>query len=205
MVNLVLAFHNVNPLTAPEQTLPNIEDHDDYLWEGIDFGSVVLPSYPQDQEAIDRFEGLSAPPGSTIAPSTVTVSVVNGTSQSGEDGVVASQLHSLGYHVVGTGIASPVGTIAQAIVYYSRGHQLDAERLVQSLSGMVSMAEGPTQDGADVTLVTGTNFSVSVHVHHSGQPGTTTTTAPNPYPVLGAPSPAIQSLPSYDPRACPSS
>jgi len=201
MVNLILAFHNVNPLTAPEQTLPNIEDHNDYLWDGIDFGSVVLPSYPQDQEAIDRFEGLSASPGLKTAPGTVTVSVVNGTSQAGDEGLVASRLQSLGYHVVGTGTSTPVGPISQAIVYYSHGHQLDAERVVQSLSGMVSMAEGSTQDGADVTLVTGTNFSVTVH--HSGSPATTTTTVANPYPVLGPPSAAMQSLPSYDPRACP--
>jgi hypothetical protein len=32
---------------------------------------------------------------------------------------------------------------------------------------------------------------------------TTLTTLPPPAPTLGSPSPAIQSLPSYDPRACP--
>ena len=205
MVNLILAFHGVNPLTAPQQTLPSIEDHDDYLWEGIDFGSVVLPSYPQDQEAIDQFEGLSAPPGSDIAPSAVSVSVVSGTGAD-DEGVVASRLQSLGYHVVGTGTATPVGPISQAIVYYRRGHLLDAERLLQSLSGMVSMAQGTTQDGADVTLVTGSNFSVKVKppAHHRASHGPTTTTVPNPYPVLGPPSAAVQTLPTYDPRACTS-
>ena len=205
MVNLLLAFHGVNPLSAPEQTLPNIEDHDDYLWEGIDFGSVVLPSYPQDQEAIDRFEGLSSAPGSKIAPSAVSVSVVNGTDRDGDEEVVASHLGSLGYRIVGTGTSTPVGPISQAIVYYSRGHGIDAERLIQSLSGMVSMAEGPTQDGADVTLVTGSNFSVEVPGRSGSSPSSTTSTVPNPYPVLGPPSSAIQPLPSYDPRACPSS
>ncbi|HXY45856.1 MAG TPA: LytR C-terminal domain-containing protein, partial [Acidimicrobiales bacterium] len=208
MVHLVLAFHNVNPLSAPEQTLPNVEDHDDYLWEGIDFGSVVLPWYPQDQAAIDRFEGVSTPPGSSIPPSAVSVSVVNGTSDPGEDSAVAGRLATLGYHVVGTGASTPVGPISQAIVYYSRGHQLEAERFVQSLSGIVSMAEGHTLDGTDVMLVTGTNFSVNVPVHHRTAPTSTTattTTVPNPWPVLSPPSSAIQSLPFYDPRACPSS
>ena len=205
MVKLILAFHDVNPLTAPEQTLPNVEDHNDYTWNGIDFGSVVLPSYPQDQEAVDQFEGISVPPGANIAPHAVSVSVVSGTYVTGDEGVVASRLASLGYKIVGTGTSTPVGPISQAIVYYSRGHQLDAERLVQSLSGIVSMAEGPTQDGADVTLVTGSNFSVKVPAHHGGSPGPTTTTVPNPYPVLSPPSAAIQALPAYDPRACPSS
>jgi LCP family protein required for cell wall assembly len=205
MVNLILTFHDVNPLTAPEQTLPNVEDYDDYIWQGIDFGSVVLPSYPKDQVAIDQFEGVSAGPGSTIDPNTVSVSVVNGTSQTGDESVAAARLQALGYHVVGTGTATPVGPISQAIVYYARGHQLDAERVVESLSGIVSMAEGPTSDGADVTLVTGSNFSVLVPGHHHGPPGTTTTTVPPSDPVLGPTSSAVQALPSYDPRACPTS
>jgi LCP family protein required for cell wall assembly len=204
MVKLILAFHQVNALAAPQQTLPNIEDHNDYLWDGIDFGSVVLPSYPQDQRAIDKFEGLSVPPASKIAPTAVSVSVVNGTGRAGQQNIIASHLRSLGYHMAGEGTATPVGPISEAIVYYGRGHQLDAERVVQSLRGIVSMAEGPTRDGADVTLVTGTNFSVSVP-GHGGSGRHTTTTVTNPYPVLGSPSSAIQSLPSYDPRACPSS
>jgi len=205
MVDLILAFHGVNPLAAPQQTFPTIEDHNDYLWEGIDFGSVVLPSYPQDQKAIDKFEGLSAPPGSKIAPSAVSVSVVNGTDKTGEEAVVASRLASLGYRIVGTGTSAPVGPISQATVYYSRGHLLEAERVAQSLGGIVSMAEGPTRDGADVMLVTGSQFSVKVPGHHVHHAGPTTTTIPNPYPVLSPASAAVQPLPSYDPRACPNS
>ncbi len=205
MVDLILAFHSVNPLAAPQQTLPTIEDHDDYLWEGIDFGSVLLPSYPQDQKAIDKFEGVSVAPGSKISPSSVSVSVVNGSYKTGEETGVATHLASLGYRIVGTGTSTPVGPISQAIVYYSRGHVLDAERLSQSLRGMVSMAEGPTQDGADVTLVTGSQFSVRLPSHHVRRVGPTTTTVPNPYPVLSPASAAVQPLPSYDPRACPNS
>jgi len=205
MVDLILAFHSVNPLAAPQQTLPTIEDHDDYLWEGIDFGSVLLPSYPQDQKAIDKFEGLSKPPGAEIAPSAVTLSVVNGTYKTGEEGVVASRLASLGYRIVGTGTSTPVGPISQTIVYYSRGHLLEAERVLQSLGGMVSMAEGPTRDGADVMVVTGSKFSVKVRGHHVHHARPTATTIPNPYPVLSAASSAVQPLPRYDPRACPNS
>ena len=202
MVKLVLAFHGVNPLAAPEQTLPNIEDHEDYLWNGIDFGSVVLPSYPQDQEAIDRFEGFSTPPASQIVPSAVSVSVLNGTGSAGQGSAIASHLRSLGYRVAGEGTAGSVGPISEATVYYSRGHVLDAERVVQSLRGIVSMAEGPTTDGAEVTLVTGSNFSVSPPGGGSKPPRRAT----NPsYSVLGPPSSAVQSLPFYDPRACSTS
>lgn len=204
MVNLVLAFHDTDPLSAPESTLPNIEDHDDYIWEGIDFGSVVLPTEPQDQAAVDAFEGEKTSPGASVPPSSVKVAVVNGTSDGSQGGTVASQLTSLGYHVVGSGSTPPVGPISQAIVYYRKGHVLQAERLVQSLSGMVSMAQGHPTDGADVMLVTGTNFRVNVPRHHPSGSHTSTTVA-NPYPILGPPSAAVQALPSYDPRACTSS
>jgi LCP family protein required for cell wall assembly len=196
MVNLVVAFHSANVGAAPEATLPTIEDSQDYMFQGYDFGSVLLPSYPQDQEAIDRFEGVSAPPGSSIAPSSVSVSVVNGTDDYGEETSVASQLSSLGFHVLGTSTSTPVGPISEAIVYYRPGHLDAAERLVRSLHGMVSMAEGPTQDGAEVSLVTGSDFSV---VLPRKQP--TSTTVPS---VLAPTTPALQPLPSYDPRACPS-
>jgi LCP family protein required for cell wall assembly len=209
MVNLVLTFHAVNPGAAPEATIPNIEDTQDYIFQGYDFGSVVLPSYPQDQEAIDQFEGLSAPPGSNVDPKSVSVSVVNGTFSQGDEQLAASRLASLGYHVVGTSTSTPVGPISEAIVYYSRGHLLDAERVVQSLGGIVSMAEGPTQDGADVSLVTGSNFSIATPRKAKPKPpsGTTpiSTTTPSAFTVLGPVSSAVQPLPAYDPRACPTS
>ena len=84
MVDLLRVFHSTNVGTAPEYTLPNIENFADYLYEGYDYGSVVLPTYPQDQQAIDRFLGLTTPPGSAVAPSSVTVSVMDGTGTAGQ-------------------------------------------------------------------------------------------------------------------------
>lgn len=216
MINLVLAFHSVNPNTAPQTTLPNIEDHTDYIYEGYDYGSVVLPSYPQDQQAVDSFLGLSSPPGSHIAPHSVTVSVLDGMSDPATASTTSAKLAALGFKVRGIGSTTAVGPLAETIVYYSRGHLLDAERVMQSLSGIVSMARGSTSDGADVTVVTGSNFAVRAPQHR--KPGTPTSSPPPttqpgaatppggsgpPGAVLEAPSPPTQQLPSYDPRACP--
>jgi LCP family protein required for cell wall assembly len=202
MVRLVLALHDVNVATAPQLTMPNIEDTQDYLWNGIDFGSVVLPSFPQDQLTVDKFEGLSTPPGSVLTPSSISVSVTNGTDIANDQLNYAERLKTLGFHLTGTGTTTPVGPISETVVYYSPGHLLDAERVTQSLAGIVSMAQGHTLDGADVSIVTGSNAFVrlpSTHhtTHHSG------TVKSNPYPVLTPVSNAAQALPSYDPRACP--
>ncbi|MGD0286461.1 MAG: LCP family protein [Acidimicrobiales bacterium] len=218
MVDLLRAFRSTNITTVPELTMPNIENFADYMYEGYDYGSVVLPTYPQDQQAVDNFLGLKAPPGSAVAPGSVTVSVMDGTGTAGQATTTADQLSSLGFHVVGTGSATPVGPISETVVYYAPGHLLDAQRVVEDLHGIVAMAEGTTDAGADVTVVTGSDYSVAVN--HAPVQGTTATTVdptattvdPTATTVelasastLGPPSPAVQPLPSYDPRACPSS
>ena len=72
-----------------------------------------------------------------------------------------------------------------------------AERVAQSLSGIVSMAEVPTATGgADVTVIAGTTF-------HVVKPGTHHVGLPSGISTLGPVSSAVQSLPAYDPRACP--
>jgi len=217
MVDLLRAFHSTNIATVPELTMPNIENFADYIYEGYDYGSVVLPTYPQDQQAIDRFLGLTKPPGSTVAPWSFTVSVADGTGTPSQASSTAGQLSSLGFHVVGTAVATPVGPISETVVYYRQGRLGDAERLVQDLHGIVAMAEGPTDLGADVTVVTGSDYSVTAVHHSTGATtttaagsttttvATTTTTTVPSASTLGPPSPAVQSLPSYDPRACPSS
>jgi LCP family protein required for cell wall assembly len=218
MVDLLRVFRSTNIGTVPELTMPNIENFADYMYEGYDYGSVVLPTYPQDQQAIDEFLGLKAPPGAAVAPGSVTVSVLDGTGTTGQATTTAAQLSSLGFHVVGTGSATPIGPISETVVYYAPGHLLGAERVVEDLQGIVAMAEGPTDAGADVTVVTGSNYSVLAD--HAAATGTTATTADptatttvelmsatvelTSASTLGPPSPAVEPLPSYDPRACPS-
>jgi hypothetical protein len=223
MVDLLRAFHSTDIAAVPELTMPNIENFADYIYEGYDYGSVVLPTYPQDQKAIDKFLGLAKPPASAVAPGSFTVSVTNGTGIAGQANATADQLSSAGFHLVGTSSATSIGPISETVVYYAPGRQLDAERVLESIHGIVAMAPGATDAGADVTVVTGSDYSLQVpHGATTGKKTTgkkttsststtttvattttTTTTTQPPASTLGPPSPAVQSLPSYDPRACP--
>ena len=92
MVDLLRAFHSTKIATVPELTMPNMENFADYIYEGYDYGSVVLPTYPQDQQAIDEFLGLKTPPGSVVAPGSFTVSVMDGTGTAGQATTTAGQL-----------------------------------------------------------------------------------------------------------------
>jgi LCP family protein required for cell wall assembly len=222
MVNLILGFHSTNPNKAPQNTLPNIEDHADYMYEGYDYGSVVLPSYPQDQQAIDQFLELSAPPGSTVNPASFTVRVLDGYNDSASAASTATKLRTLGYHVTGTGTWPAVGPISETVIEYAPGHLADAESLLSHFKGIVSMTEAPTKaisgsdvptsQGADVTVITGSNFSiVSAHAastgHHQSGSGLTSTPVTPSAPssaesLLGPVSSAKDPTPPYDPRSC---
>lgn len=229
MVNMILDFHSVNINKSPQTTLPNIEDHADLMYEGYDYGSIVFPSYPQDQQAIDQFLQLPSPPGSSIKPSSFTVRVLDGYNDPTTAASTVTKLRALGYKVTSTGTWPAVGPLSETVIEYAPGHLLDAESLLSKFSGIVSMtvaptkavsgSDVPTSGGADVTVITGSNFSIakpstggaSGGTHHSGSgssSGSLTSTPATPsapsssVSMLGPVSSAKDPTPSYDPRAC---
>jgi LCP family protein required for cell wall assembly len=215
MLGTVLTFHGVNPNAAPQQTMPVIVDAENYLAGGYDYGSVELTSEPQDQQAVDTFVGVSADSDTMTrrplpAAKTITVSVLNGTGITGQAGSTGSSLSTLGLDVVGTGDSTPVGAISETTVTYSAGHQAAAERVAHDLSGAVVMGLGHTADGADVTVVTGTDFSVNASSSSATAGAATTGTAASftsssASAVLAAPTSPTQALAPFDPRSCTAS
>jgi len=215
MLGTILTFHGVNPDQAPEETMPVIVDADTYLASGLDYGSVELTSQPQDLQVVDGFLGV-APGRDTMtgralpAPHLVTVAVLNGTGITGQAAATATALGALGLDVVGRGNAPPVGAISETTVTYAAGHEAAAERVAHDLSGAVVMGLGPTADGADVTVATGTDFSVDTPTTPSSTgavtpapPGTGTASAASA--VLAPPTAPTQALAPFDPRSCTAS
>ncbi len=234
MASLALTFHGINPNSVPTNTLPVLNHYysgySGYIYNGGNYGDILMPYEPTDQQAIDAFLGQSDPPGTNIAPQSVTVAVLNGTGASGQAAQTSSQLQSIGYNVVGTGNSTPVANFSETVVYYKPGEITAAESVMSHLSGVVAMSQGPTTDGSDVTVVTGSDFSVTGIPSTSGTtsssstspatgssaptapaPGTPSGTGPshnwNPVPGLSSNHYSLivssHTLPSYDPRACP--
>jgi LCP family protein required for cell wall assembly len=215
MLGTVLTFHGVNPNAAPQQTLPVIVDVEDYLSGGYNYGSVELTSQPQDLQVVDSFLGVAPDhdtmTGKPLPPApTITVSVLNGTGISNQAGSTATALRALGLDVVGTGDSAPAGAVSETTVTYSTGHEAAAERVAHDLNGAVVMGLGSTANGADVTVVTGSDFSVRTVSAPSGATGTTsgtvaTSTASTNSSVLAPPTPPTQPLAPFDPRSCTAS
>ena len=219
MLGLVLTFHGVNPASAPQQTLPVMVDPSlSYHFKGYDYGSVEFLSQPNDMQIVQHF--LGAPPGGDTmtgkalpAPSSIRVSVLNGTGRTGQAGQTQTALQALGYNVVGAGDTTSSSSPSETIVYYSSSsHLAEAEQVMRSLSGAVSLGQGPTANGADVTVVTGSDFSVvapagaktasgSAAGSPSGATGPTTHSAS----PLAPPTSANEALAPFDPRSCTAS
>jgi len=227
MVNMILDFHGVNADKAPQLTLPvQIDQFGSYLYKGAYYGDIEFPSNVQDNQVIDQFLGIG-PTTDTMtgkalpAPSTVTVSVLNGSGVANQATDTSAALKGLGFTMVGLGDSPPVGAQAETVVYYAHRNAADqaaAQAVATSMSGAVITALGPTADGAQVTVVTGSQFAVnppaqpttpatgvsgSSSAPAAAAPSTSTATTAPSSGAFQSPTAAVSPLQPWDPRACP--
>jgi LCP family protein required for cell wall assembly len=244
MINLVLTFHGINPFGAPELTVPVMESAiNQYFYEGGAYGNVEFPSEPQDVNVIDQFLG-TGPDANTLngeplpGPATVAVSIENGSGIYSAGQKAASGLQALGFDVIGVSTTSPVGEQAETVVEYAQdtpAEEAAAQLVARSISGQVVMALAPTSSGsatttssappssagAQVTVITGSDFSVNAPAPPptttttttaakpkkgttttTTVPPTTTTTTTTTVPDFAPASQAVQPLAPWDPRSC---
>jgi LCP family protein required for cell wall assembly len=223
MVNLALTFHGTNAFDVPQLTMPvEVGSFGQYYYEGGGYGDVEFPAEPEDQAVTDQFLGVSSTTdtmngGQLPAPAAVTVSIVDGSGISSAATTAEDGLRALGFHVVGTGVAAPVGSEAETVVQYAAATPADeaaAQAVAHVVTGQVIMAVGPTTDGAEVTVVTGSDFSLNpppaptttTTTTPAGAPTTapvapttTTTTVPEGFDAVTAP---VEPLQPWDPRSC---
>ena len=242
MISLVLGYHDVDVTTAPQLTLPvAVDQFGSYSYQGGSYGDVEFPVEPQDHTAVDQFLGLSSgnedtySGGALPAPSSVTVSVMNGTGAYNQATDTASSLAALGFKTGTVGDVSAVGQEAETVVYYSSKSPAElaaAQVVANSMSGAVIMADDASQvsPGSQVTVVTGTDFAVNAPTgattpasaggasgtgsgSGSGSATSTTTTTSDSGSsgntgnsgAFAAPTATVEPLAPWDPRSCTAS
>ena len=206
MVHLARTFAHTQIGNVPQFTYPVTDvETGSLLYQGYYYGDVVFPVQPNGVEAINTI--FDVPPGDSPftgqklpTPSSIKVSVENGTGATNQAAVVAVPLHRLGFDVVSTGDVTPDGPVSETVVWYGgsppppngdwKSPQLAAAQAVLAeLQGPAILGYNPKDvtPGAEVTVQTGTGLSVSAPVtkaptttttlkKHSG---TTTTIAPS--------------------------
>jgi len=165
LVSLALTYSHVNPGSIPTTTLPVIIPNGTFhdLANPTNYqapGSIVLPYQPNDLTQISKFLGSSAIDYQAVKPSSVTVSVLNGSGVTNEAAQTASALRALGYQVQGTGNATYAGSDSEAVVSYRPGDLAMGEKVLSSLTGQAIMAQGPSSQAADVVVTTGSTLAV---------------------------------------------
>ncbi len=186
LADLALTYHSININKAPQLTLPvMVGTFGTYIYQGGDFGYIEFPTEPLDHNVVDRFLGVQAGTNTMTgaplpAPSTVTVSVVDGTGTPSTATAASAGLGRLGFHVVAGGSTTPVAQQSETLVTYAQQTPADeaaAQAVADSLSGAVILDLGPTTSGAQVTVTTGTSFSVDATAAAGGTvPASTATT-----------------------------
>jgi LCP family protein required for cell wall assembly len=221
MLNLVLTYHSVNVDAAPQLTLPVAEDtFGSYQYKGGNYGDIEFPVQPTDQSVVDSFLGITPAVNSMTGaalpkPANVTVSVDNGTGVTDQASTTSSALGALGFHMMQLGDTTPVGQEAETVVYYgvkSPTVEAAAQVVARSISGAVTLGYNPSMvlGGAEVTVVTGTDFSVNppkaaaTTTTSAAAPTTTTTTTPDSS-LFAPPTSSNEALKPWDPRSCTAS
>ncbi len=231
MLNLVLNFHGVNAATAPQFTLPvQVDQFGIYYYKGYAYGNVEFPSQVEDRQVIGQFLGIG-PNTDTLTgqplpdPTAVTLSVLNGTGVFDQATTTSAAFKADGYQITGVGDSPSVGSEAETVINYNPkapGSEAAAERVARSMTGSVIIAAGTTVDGAMVTVITGTQFTVLPPVANptvvagggstSTTPGaattaptmatSTTTTTVDPNAPFMPPTAPVEKLAAWDPRSC---
>lgn len=208
LLGLVTTYHSINPNAIPTATLP-VAYANNYVYRGANYGDVVMPVQPLDQQVIDTFLGRTPPPTTPASRAGVKVEVLNGSGIPGRGHQVAAQLQSGGFTVSNIGTTTVTGSPAETIVYYRPGHLAEAQQLAAALGGEAILGRRPLSTTADVQLVVGSNLTIAPPATASSSASPTPSSSPTTAPAPVATSPVApvvpphRTLPWYDPRACP--
>jgi LCP family protein required for cell wall assembly len=188
IVSLVLAFRSLQPTQLPTYTIPTTP-------ATVGGAAVLEMQQPQAQQLISQFlatgsqssSSTTQPSAPEVAPSSVTVQVLNGSGVSGQAATAAGDLRGAGFVVSGTGNASTFHH-TQSVILYAPSNLAKAQALRSRLVGGAQLQADSTVAGADVDLVTGSSYQgVSSSAHAPAAPGAT---------------PTESQPPAFDPHAC---
>ncbi len=190
MVGLARTFAHTQIANVPQFTYPVATvTSGPLLYQGYDYGDVVFPVEPNGVQAIDQiFDVTSSENSFTGAPlpkpSSVRVTVENGTGATNQAAAIANPLHNRGFDVVSTGDVASNGPISETVVWYGgppppkngdwvSANLAAAQTVLAQLEGPVILGYNPHEvtPGAEVTVQTGTGISIKPNVA-----ATTTTT-----------------------------
>jgi LCP family protein required for cell wall assembly len=203
MLKLAKIYKNFNPDSTPTATLPTV---------GANIGgaSVLLLVKTESTAVINAWEGIgtgqqgstvTSPngPAVTIAPASISVSVLNGTGRTGEAGKATTGLRDLGFNasIGGNGRADNFN-YASPVIRYGAGGQAAAQQVQRDVAGGAILQSDPALTGTSLVFVTGATFTGASAPGAAGSTGTSATPVSGFTPVApGTPATSSQAQPPF--------
>jgi LCP family protein required for cell wall assembly len=182
MASLAEKFAHTSITNVPQFTYPVSDVNsgaDGLLYQGYSYGDVVFPVQPTGQEAVNTIFGIKRGYNSFTdkllpSPSSIKLTVENGTGITNQAAEIANPLRAKGYNLLSTGDVTSDGPISETIVWYggppppASGNwtspaQAAAQSVLAQLQGPAILGYNPSMvtAGATVTVQTGDGLTVS--------------------------------------------
>jgi LCP family protein required for cell wall assembly len=193
MASLAENFAHTSISNVPQFTYPvsDVESGaDGLLYQGYSYGDVVFPVQPNGLQAVNTIFGIKPGYNSFTdkllpSPSSIKLTVENGTGITNQAAEVANPLRAKGYDVLSTGDVTPDGPVSETTVWYggppppksgnwNSPAQAAAQSVLDQLQGPAILGYDPSMvtAGASVTVQTGDGLTISA----AAKSTTTTTT-----------------------------
>ncbi len=182
MVSLAETFAHTSIAGVPQDTYPITDvETGSLLYQGYYYGDVVFPVQPNGLKAVNAIFGVKPGYNSFTdeplpAPSSIKLTVENGTGATNQAAEIANPLRAKGYDVLSTGDVTSDGPVSETVVWYggppppSSGdwtspQQAAAQSVLAQLQGPAILGYNPSMvsAGASVTVQTGNGLTVSTH------------------------------------------
>ena len=180
MVNLARTFAHTHITNIPQFTFPvtNVETGS-LLYEGYYYGDVVFPVQPNGLAAVNKIfgvtTGMNSFTGTALpAPSSLKISVENGTGLANQAASIANPLRAKGFDIVATSNVTSPGPVSESVVWYGgapppkHGNWTSpalaaAQAVLAQLQGPAILGYNPKNvtPGAIATVETGTGLTVT--------------------------------------------
>jgi LCP family protein required for cell wall assembly len=174
-IDLARAFRGFDPGSLDMYSLPVVSDT-------VGGASILRLRDEESQPTLDRFRGTDA---QDLRPADVRVLVANGSGITGQAGAASDDLSAVGFGTVGAGEAERFD-FTETVVRYTPGGEAKADLVARYLEpgARLEQVEGPI--GADVVVVTGSQYSgVRTTPLPAGPSTTGATTVPSPTTTVG--------------------
>jgi LCP family protein required for cell wall assembly len=216
LLTLIGHYHNLNPFSAPETTIPVTQvtgaHGNGYVFDGYNVGDVEFPDQPADTQTVNNWDPGALP--TPVKPAAVQIYNDVGTANLAAD--TGTALKSDGFEVTLETDGPVPGSESETVVQYHPGQLADGLAVFEKLTGALTLQSDTSIPTGTVDVQAGSTLAVDTVAADTTPADTTpadttpadttstSTSKPTTVPTPGgqAPSASTDNATPYDPTPC---